>query len=280
MTDDSFLACLVVLGPRKCGTTTLYSLLSQVPGLVVPGPIKETHLFDDGPVSFCELMRLGRHNLTLQSTAFIDVSTHYFSRVELWRNIIHTPEVIKVAVVIRDPVERFISHCLHQMRTKNEWELTVDEIVARYSEVASDSFYSEKIPDIYEAFGEENVLLINFEDLKNDPQRAVEFVCTPLGVKLSDNLSSLVPHQQNPGLKPKFPAVYKSLRMSAGCARRLLGDRLVEHIKQRVVKIWPVADLGELKIKLERQLYNHELGARLIQEQQYVCRLLAREKCE
>lgn len=278
MNNEATLTCTVVLGPRKCGTTTLYSLLSKISSIAIPGPIKEAHLFDEGPVVFHELMRSGKQNLNINTSAFIDVSTHYFSDRKLWDHIVHTPEVSHVAVILRDPVERFISHCLHQMRIKNEWHLTIDSITARYSEVVYDSLYSERLPSLYEVFGEENVILIDFEQLKNDPNSVVRLFCASVNVEFSEGVLPLSLHHKNSGLRPKFPAAYKLLRASAVIARRVLGDRLIEYFKQRVIGIWPVGDLNSARQKLEQQLFNHQLGERLAREREYVHKILRRKR--
>jgi len=276
MIENRLLRCAVVLGPRKCGTTTLYSFLSQIPNLALPGPKKEAHLFDEGPVAFRQLMRLGRHNLSMQTKAFVDVSTHYFSDRKLWDHVVQTPEVIQVVVIIRDPVERFVSHCLHQMRIKNEWKLTIDKIVARYPEVAGDSFYSEKIPKLFEVFGEENVLLIDFDQLKYDPQEVVRYVCASVGVEVTKGMLPLTTYHQNAGLKPKFAGAYKLLRTLSRYVRLICGERLAERIKQKVVRSWPVGDLSEMRRELERQLSNHQLGETLVKERKFVADILRR----
>lgn len=274
MINDNSLMCTVVLGPRKCGTTTLYSLLSQIPGLAIPGPTKEVHLFDNGPISLCEFRELGRYNLTSRTSAFIDVATHYFSKPELWQNILETSEVNQVALIVRDPIERFISHCLHQMRTKNEWTLDVDTIAKRYPEVVSDSLYSERLPYIREAFGEENVVLINFEDLKSAPRDVAVRVCASVGVEVQKDQLIVVPGPQNQGLKPEFPSLYKLLRTSGNSLRSVLGGKFTEIIKKGFVNYWPVAELDSSRTTLERQLRNHQLGERLIEEREYTIRLL------
>lgn len=280
MSYNQTLSCVVVLGPRKCGTTSIYSILSSVPGLAMPGPVKEAYLFDEGPVSFRKLQGTGKCNLTSQSTAFIDVATHYFSEPDLLYNIARTPEVHYVAVVMRDPIDRLISHCLHQMRTENEWSLSVDSLLTRYPVLIRDSMYSETMPLIYEVFGEDKVVLIDFQEVKNAPERVAQQLCACVGIPPPAEDAWFEAPKMNAALKPKFPAGYKLIRSSGKNVRRILGARFTERVKQGVIKLWPETDLNGIKRRLEAELDDHQLSVRLERERQYVTEMLRQGTCE
>jgi len=264
----------VVVGPRKCGTTTLHSLLSQVPGIAVPSPLKEAHLFDLGSVAKDELPGFCGKTWSEATRGFVDVATHYFSQEELWPNIKETDGVIEVVVIVRDPVERAVSHCMHQMRIKNLWHLTFSDIVDLYPEVITDSSYSVVIPNLKAFFGEGSLRLIEFKRLTSDPMAVVSSLCGDFELVESLSSISLEKNQMNLGFRPRFPWAYSALRGVAQTSRSVLGVTPVELIKDVLMTGWPASGHSVTKNKILNEMSEDSRAQALVQEREYIAQLI------
>ena len=276
MADKQNVPIKVVLGPRKCGTTTLHGLLSQVRGLAVPSPLKEAHLFDHGTIANEELRGFCGDTWGDDTQGFIDVATHYFSQGDLWANIKGTEGFIEATVIVRDPVARAVSHCMHQMRTKNLWHLTFRDLVDRYPEIVTDSQYSVVLPQLKVCFGENSLRLIKFEQLAANPLAVVSDLCGDFDLVEPVGFGSLHETQMNRGLMPKFPRAYSALRKGAQVARTVLGDAAVERIKGSVMPIWPASEHSVIKSKILNEMKDHPKAQALVLERDYTDDLMVR----
>lgn len=264
----------VVLGPRKCGTTTLHSLLSQVSEFAVPSPLKEAHIFDRRAIALGELRGHCGKTWTDETQAFIDVATHYFSQEELWPNIAGSEGFAGVAVIVRDPIERAVSHCMHQMRINNLWTSPFADIVELFPEVITDSLYSAAITRLQTFFGVSNVRLIRFEKLATDPLAVVSDLCGDLELVEFRPSINLQAKQMNQGVRPRFSWAYTALREGARVVRSVVGDASVERIKNTVMPYWPASDHSVIKSRILNELREDAIGQELILERGYVADLV------
>lgn len=264
----------VVLGPRKCGTTTLHTLLSQVPRLAVPSPLKEAHLFDRSPMLQGDLKGFCGETWTDETQGFVDVATHYFSRETLWANIEESEGFIEAVVIVRDPVARAVSHCMHQMRVNNLWHLEFAEIVERHPEIITDSLYSVAVPCLRTFFGETRLRLLSFEHLAADPHAVVSNLCSDF--RLGDYEPSFVleDKKMNRGLRPRFPWAYRLLREGARKSRSFLGDMAVERIKNCVMPFWPTSEHSGVKARIVNEMREDPKAKTLVLEREYIAGLI------
>lgn len=187
---------LFLIGAMKSGTTTLHELLARHPQIAMSEP-KEPCYFvapDDLAEHWPEMWRKGFWRDEAAYLALFDgkpgarihgeSSTDYTKRPRLDgvvdRLAAFAPRP-RFIYIMRDPVERTISHYWHMVELRGEQRAPLDAIVEEphYTDV---SHYADQLAPYLERFGRDSVLALTFEALKRDPQAVVREVCTWLGV--------------------------------------------------------------------------------------------------
>jgi hypothetical protein len=186
----------IIIGAMKSATSTLHEQLTLQPDFYMSTP-KEPFYFSDD-----EVFSMGRDwYLNLFSTAKInqlcgESSTHYTKLPDypdtIKRMKSELPK-LKLIYVLRHPVERLISHYIHQW-SQNIFRCDINEAIDRHDELVNYSRYAYQIQPYIEAYGRENILFIFNEALRVRPQVELERVAmfldvAPTRVKWRENLS-------------------------------------------------------------------------------------------
>lgn len=215
----------VSVGPQRTGSTWLYEMLLQHPGLCVPEAVKETMFFD---------RRYGR-GLSWYAQYFEhcgddqlcgEVAPTYFDAPQVPERI-HSlwPECL-VVVGLRHPAERAFSLYLHHLR-KGRVSGSFREAIEQKPRIVMSGKYATHVPKWQSAFGEEQVDWIFLDDIKSRPHDVVEHFCQRLDVEPIDTLTG-TEEKVNAASLPRFP--------SLGRAAAYLTTRLHAHGLHRVVE--------------------------------------------
>jgi hypothetical protein len=200
----------LIIGEMKCGTTSLFSHLCGHPAVLRPFK-KETFFFDvhyeRGVGWYRSHFPLARHARDGQITG---EATAYYLFHPLARHRIHAfdPE-IRLIAVLRDPVERALSH-YHHARSKGREPLSFEDALdaederlrgeseriaveagyrsfshINHSYVARGR-YAEQLEEWLEVFPREQLLVLRSEDLFERPREIVNDALTFLGLPETD----------------------------------------------------------------------------------------------
>ena len=187
---------LFLIGAMKSGTTTLHELLAQHPEISMSEPKEPCYFVDPGQLKavWPEMWRMGfwkdeSSYLTLfknkpQARYFGESSTDYSKRPKIdgvaEKIAAFNPEA-RFIYIMRDPVERTLSHYWHMVEHRGERRTPLQAILhdPHYTEV---SHYSYQLQPYLEHFGRERVCALTFEELKCDPLAVVRAVYDWLGV--------------------------------------------------------------------------------------------------
>jgi hypothetical protein len=192
---------LFIVGAMKCGTTIMCDFLAEHPDVAI-APAKEIHYFsmhfDKGEEWYLQQFKQDK-----KVRYTVDASPTYFDTC----NSVLIPQLIKsvspeckIMIMIRDPVERLISHFNHwQKIDKNprvvgkalqpfldrDWPIvdpgqSGDEDLLET--LLTFSAYRRKIGLFNYVIGSENVLLIHNDDLRRDGQAVMDRVFDFLGL--------------------------------------------------------------------------------------------------
>lgn len=190
----------ICIGAAKAGTTTLYDVLKDHSQIYLPH-IKETHFFDDPQYwdrgaewYFNEYFSKVKDQpligeITPSYVYFPDVPERIFSTLG--------PDV-KIILMIRNPVDRAISHYkMHHSRgnenlsfseaaeaEKSRLEQTYLE-QSRYSYM-SRGYYSEQIENFLKYFSKEQIHVMVFEEIFQDKKESYTKVLEFLGVDFEE----------------------------------------------------------------------------------------------
>lgn len=178
---------LLIVGAMKCGTTSLFYYLSEHPS-ICPCSQKEPNFFandQNWSKGFSWYQSLwdfepSKHLVAMES------STHYTKMPDFPNASERISKVgqnvnFKFIYVMRDPIERIESQYTHGLQ-KN-WPSTqqpVEQGISKHSLELSK--YAKQIDEYYKRFSSEDILLLNFEDLKLDPLGLLKNVCLFLNI--------------------------------------------------------------------------------------------------
>ncbi|CAB5123068.1 Sulfotransferase [Olavius algarvensis associated proteobacterium Delta 3] len=173
----------IIIGAMKCATTTLHEQLAQQPGIFMTEP-KEPYFFSNDDVwAKGQEWYAGLYDSAALGDICGESSTHYTKLPTypqtILRMLTHVPEA-KLIYVIRHPIDRLISHYIHDWSERIIDE-PIDEAIANRPELISYSKYAMQIRPFLENYGDDNVLLVFFEHLLLEPQQELERIARFIG---------------------------------------------------------------------------------------------------
>lgn len=164
----------MIVGAMKCGTSTLQAQLAHHDDIFMTTP-KEPNFFSDDDVyaqGFDWYQSLYSDSLPSQilgeaSTHYTKLPTHPRTIERIKRHIEHP---LKFIYVIRNPVDRAISHYMHEWSEGRASKDVVREF-DKQTEFVRYGCFGEQIAPYIDNFGLENVHLTSLEQIKRDPEK-------------------------------------------------------------------------------------------------------------
>jgi len=231
----------LIIGAMKCGTSTLAAQLGAQEGLFMTTPKEPNYFSDDavfakGPDWYAALFSEAPAG-ALRGEA----STHYTKRPDLDQTLTRMLEAFstppRLIYVIRNPLERAVSHYIHEWseaRLSND----ADAAFAQDQSLVNYGRYAYQIRPYIEAFGSEAVLMTSLEAIKHAPQ---------------DTLTAIGAHLGRPGLRWKTDL--EAQNVSAQRVRPLpLHGLLVENPVARALRRTLVPKALRNRVKAARSM--------------------------
>lgn len=210
-------ANLFVVGAPKCGTTSLYHYLKDNNEIFLP-EVKEPHFFSQPKVKDTyykayftadETEYLSYFDNAQNERYLGDFSPSYLFHQSSANRIKAFSPNAKVIAVLREPVDRAVSHYLFDVRiayaggSMKHYLKTPES--NHYKEYVLNSRYYEQIKHYTSVFGDD-FLVLSFNELNNDPQGTMDKIFEFLDIQ---------PHDINFGEKhniyssPRIPFLYQ-----------------------------------------------------------------------
>jgi hypothetical protein len=179
------LPTFLVIGAMKSGTTSLHRYLDAHPQVFMSRP-KEVNFFNSPQNWRRGVSWYGRHFAGVPEgvVAKGEASTNYSKHPEfpgVPARIATVMPSVKLIYVLRDPVERMISHYRHRVATGRE-RRSIDGALLHDPIYADASRYFVQIEQYLEYFSLEQLLLLTSERLRNDRITTVQRIWEFLGV--------------------------------------------------------------------------------------------------
>lgn len=221
-----------LVGAPKAGTTSIYSYFKKNPGIFVP-QVKEPHYFSCPEVkntyykvnfidSKNEYESLFEGAKNAQKTG--DFSTSYLYEQQAPYRIKETCPNANIIVMLRDPVERAISHYLMDVRDGYQKRPLIECIRGQkesvklyYKEYVEKGMYYKQIKRFKSIFEEEKISVWLFRELKKDTREVVREMFKFVGSKANYNIESFTKKNQ-----------YKKINSEA--VKKVLNTRLAKNI--------------------------------------------------
>jgi hypothetical protein len=240
---------LVIIGGLKCGTTSLHHYLNLHPEIAMSRP-KELNYFVE------ELnWPLGRewYAAHFDPTARVrgESSPHYTNRPSFEGVAARMRDTLgadtRLIYMVRDPIDRMLSHYLHNVGGGYEERSLPDAFADPQSSYIARSRYFLQLQPYLEAFGRERVGVIGREELKDDRpgtmRRAFEF----LGVD-PDFESEQFEREWETGIAKsgsRFRVMDRAVRLPGLRAIDRNFDRLPESLRWLAERVIHRPDAGE-----------------------------------
>jgi hypothetical protein len=197
----------VVIGAARSGTTSLHKYLEAHPDIFM-SEIKEINFFSNQKYWQKGIDWYERHFEKVTQTAVGEASTSY-TNFPLIKNVPkrmhpYLPEA-RFIYIVRDPIDRFVSHYLHRIRRGIEVREIAD-IIENYPDdhLLWQGRYFVQLEQFLNYYPFERFLLITIDELKEKPDDTVKAIYRFLGVDDSfSNADFSVPHNVNKSITRK-----------------------------------------------------------------------------
>jgi len=232
------------IGAQKAGTTWIYENLAKHPDIIFPNG-KEVHFWDK--INISNKTEIDKYVESFSSELSDNkddkkqgeiTPAYAFLDKEIIKEIYNINPDLRIIYSIRNPIQRAWSGALMALRRS---EMTIDE--------ASDNWfldhfkskgslqrgdYEKCIDNWNEVFPKENFLIINFDDIANNPREVLRKCADHIGVSvekinnikddiLTTKIYSGLEHPNRPKLEKKLVKIYKN-KIESGKNHPLLKD--------------------------------------------------------
>lgn len=187
----------LIIGAMKCGTSTLQAQLAAQDGIFMSTP-KEPNFFSDD--------RIYAQGIDWYEALFADAapgalkgeaSTHYTKLPTHPDTVARLTKAVpqaKLIYVIRNPLERLVSHYIHDW-TMGEIDVGLRDAVTFHPELVAYGRYAMQIAPYIDAFGAERIYLTSLEILQTmqeeELQKIADFIGREGKVDWQDEISQV-----------------------------------------------------------------------------------------
>jgi hypothetical protein len=170
------LPTFLIIGARKAGTTSMYHYLQAHPQVFMPAT-KELRFFIPEKNWTRGIGWYERHfDGAYAARAIGEASpgyTRYPRSVGIPALVAQVLPEVRLIYLVRHPVERMISHYLHNLRRLWESELSPEKALLTDRRYIDESKYAMQLEQYLRHFPREQLLLITSEGLRNDRRGAL-----------------------------------------------------------------------------------------------------------
>lgn len=159
----------VIVGPQKCATTWMYEGLAEHPDVYVP-ETDSVHYFDMGYHHGTEWYREYFPDDPEEYTVVGEETPSYIRSETAPERIAELNSDAKIIFSLRNPIDRAFSHYWHE-KAKGKISFEFEEVLENYDLYENwvrPGMYVDHIERFEDAFGEDQVKLMYFDDLVDD----------------------------------------------------------------------------------------------------------------
>ena len=221
MTKEAIVPNTFLIGAQKSATTSFYNWIAQHPDICGPESIKDVGFFLDDRLynkglSFLSKAYKSHYN---QQKIILHSNVNYIYFEEALKKIHSLGSDTKFVLILRNPVERAISaYYFFKQRGLEEREMTqafMEEETLKDSGSLQElcdftykehGLYAKQINQFYKYFDKDKLLVLFFEDLKNEPFKELSKAFKFLGI--DDSFKPNLNHENKTGV-PSSKVVQK-----------------------------------------------------------------------
>ena len=153
----------------------------------------------------------------------------------------HLPNV-KIIACLRNPVERAYSHYRYNIQERGRFRVykSFEDTIRNDEIIIERGFYYKQLKPYFDLFPKENILILFFEDIKNNPKEVIHKIYKFLSLKDVNYIPLLVNRKRSITgayiIKIKFPLLnllvfwLNSIIKKDGCLRKLINKFKLEKL--------------------------------------------------
>ena len=191
----------VAVGPFKTGTTWIHRYLQNYQQVALPTKVKETFFFDQKFERGLDWYYSYFANIE-ENKMVGEIAPSYFHSPEAPQRIYELNPQCKILVTLREPVSRLFSFYSHMKLTGTiKPEVSFAQALSDKKILLNTSLYYFHLSRWIKVFGEENVKVVLFEELKQSPDTFAQKILDKLNLK-KESISYDLSKNVNPSQAP------------------------------------------------------------------------------
>ena len=247
---------LICVGAQKSGTTTLYTILTKHPEFTF-ARIKEVQYFATDPYTADHRKYHANYRGRVLRRWIADFTPRYLAHPEAASRIAAYNPDTHIIILLRDPVQRAISHYQMKIRNGNETR-SFAEVVRSDTEalkhemtvetgqsVVGRGLYAAQIARYDALFPRNQIHLMRFDDLVKHQEVTVNALLSELG-STSITLTETV--HANPAFEPQLKRVWKVVSRLPMVYTARLRMVLRNQSRRSIAQTTPPVDEATLKV--------------------------------
>src|SRR5687768_6479955 len=171
------LPTFIIIGAMKSGTTSLHHYLDLHPEIIM-SKMKETNFFLED--NYRKGLKWYEGQFIGQAKVYGETSPNYSKYPTLAGIPQRMYSVVleaKLIYILRDPIDRIISHYMHKCRTDSE-KRSIAEVLSNLDDnhyVAASQYYRQ-LEQYLNYYPRERILILTAEELKTQPQATLKTI--------------------------------------------------------------------------------------------------------
>lgn len=176
----------IVIGAARSGTTSLFQYLDAHPNIAM-SPVKELNFFsrlayEKKGINWYRNRFPKGNNLLSIGEASTSYTTYPYAPDVAARIAKYNPDM-RLVYVVRNPLDRYVSHFLQRTKSGRETRLFEDT----FKDLEKETFawqgrYYYQLSQYLQVFPKDQIKVISFDDIKSDTDRVVQDLYRFLGV--------------------------------------------------------------------------------------------------
>lgn len=175
----------IIIGAMKCATSSLHEQLAQQPGIFM-SELKEPNFFSNDEQYAKGMDWYLSHFQDASPTDLCGESSTHYTKLPTYPQTIerlqkYLPQA-KFIYVMRHPIDRLISQYIHEW-SQRVISVDINQAIYQHPELIEYSLYTKQLTPYFEAFEQEKVLPVFFEEMLTNSQEELERICQFIGYK-------------------------------------------------------------------------------------------------
>ncbi len=245
----------IIVGAMKCGTSTLQAQLATTDGIFMTEPKEPNFFSDDDVFARGESWYAGLYADARPDDMLGEASTHYTKLPTYPKTVSRLAAAVpnpKIIYILRDPVQRAISHYMHGWSVGWFGDDPVTA-VREHPEIIDYGRYGMQITPFVEQFGKGAIHLMSLEHLRANGDEEMGRLGTFLGLSRPLTWKTNLP-KQNVSSERVRPLPMHGLLVSNPIATRLRRILVPQGIRKRIRDARTMKTRPHLPDGLKREL--------------------------